>query len=389
MNRVIATSVAALLAFAGTASAQFFLPSNIVVSRVGDGTSPLAGGASLPTALLEFQRTGAPTGQVVNFNIGAGTRLVNSGSATSEGYLSSTFDQRYILNAGYDAAVATAGVATTANPAAPTAGTRRVVAVTDTWTGAVSYTSFDGTFNGNNIRSAAAGVITGPTSTLYMAGTAGSGQGATAGVRSGTGLGGSTTQLSGATVTNFRNVKVVNFGGSDVVVASAQSGAATGLNLITGSGFVNFISTTTIASINPYDFFFANDRTLYVADERAAGGLFKLSRSGGVAGDVTTGTWSTVYNIAVPTAAGTTGIRGLAGEVVAGQVNLFAITAEGTANRLVSYSEALGATGASSFTTLATAGGNFAFRGVTIVPTPGAAVLLGLGGLLAARRRRA
>jgi hypothetical protein len=388
MNRVIATSVAALLAFAGTASAQFFMPSNIVVSRVGDGTTTLSN-ASTQVSLLEFLRTGSATGQVVDFNIGAGTRLVNSGSATSEGYLSSTFDQRYILNAGYDAAVGTASVASTANPAAPTAGTRRVVAVTDTWTGAVSYTTFDGTFSGNNIRSAAASVITGPTSTLYMAGTAGSGQGATGGVRSGLVSGGSTTQLSGATVTNFRNVKVVNFGGSDVVVASSQSGAATGLNLITGSDFVNFISTTTIANNSVYDFFFANDRTVYLADDRAAGGLFKLTRTGGVAGDIATGTWSTVYSVAVPTTTGTTGIRGLAGEVVAGQVNLFAVTAESGINRLVSYSEALGATSASSFTTLASSGSNFAFRGVTIVPTPGAAALLGLGGLLAARRRRA
>lgn len=386
----LASSALALLAFAGAASAQapFFAPGNLVVSRVGDGTTTLSGVAN-QTSLLEFTRSGLATGQVVSFNSGAtGTRLVNSGSATSEGYLHSTADFRYILNGGYDAAFGTAGVATTANPAAPTAGTRRVVGITDTWTGTTTYSVFDGTFNGNNIRSASALSITGPASTVYMAGTAGSGNGATAGVRSGTVAGGSSSQISGATVTNFRNVKALDFGGNEQVWASSNSGAANGLNLITGSGFTTVIAPTLITGINIYDFYFADDRTLYLADERATGGLYKLTRSGGDADDPSTGTWAVVYNTPIAPVTGTTnaGLRGLVGENVGGTVNLFGIT---TDNRLVSYSELLGAGSASSFNTLATAGTNFAFRGIALVPTPGTAALLGLGGLLAARRRRA
>lgn len=387
------TAALALSAIAGTANAQYFGLGNLVVTRVGDGAAAL-NNAAFATSIVEFSRLGVATGQVVNLNSGGtGTRLTNSGTATSEGALTgSSFDGRYLTNGGYDAAAGTAAVVGTANPT-----TARVVAVTDTWTGAVSYAAFSSTtaansaYSANNIRSA----ILAADGNIYTGGTST----ANGGVRTGAATGGAMTGLTG-TATNVRNVNQFNFGpGAQPILFSSASGTGSpnpfGINVLTGPGtYANIISNTLLmngaaGSSSAYDFWMPDDRTMYVADDRGGGtgGLIKLVRSGGSAGDLTTGTWSFVYSVLVPTAtAANAGLRGLAGEVVGGNVNLFAIT---TDNRIVSYSESLSATTASTYTTLATAGANFAFRGIEIVPTPGAAALLGLGGLLAARRRRA
>ncbi len=379
-------AVVAITSIAGTANAQFFFPNNLVVNRIGDGSGTL-GNAAFSSTLVEYTRTGSPTGASVTLNAGAtGTRLTNSGTATSEGILSSTADQRYILNAGYNAASGVAGVASSTG-----ATNTRVIGITDTWTGTTTYSAFDTTaFSGNNIRSAAAVSITGPTSAIFGAGGVG-------GIRQTTVTGGGAgTQVGAAAPTNFRVVKSFNFGSGDVLFASNNSGTSgtnSGLALIGASSNTSIVgngTTTTNALVaitanSVYDFFFANDRTLYLADDRATGGLYKLARTGGATGDVTTGSWAVVYNVA----AGATGLRGLAGEVVGNTVNLFGTTTETSANRLVAYSETLSAATAGSFTTIATSAANTVFRGVTLVPTPGSAALLGLGGLLAARRRRA
>lgn len=385
-------SALALAALAGTAQAQYFGLGNLVVTRVGDGTTTL-NNAAFGTSIVEFNRLGAATGNFINLNSGAsGTRLTNSGTATSEGTLTgSSFDGRYLTNAGYDAAAGTAAVVGSANP-----NTARVVAVTDTWTGTVSYSAFssataaNSAYSANNIR----GAILAADGSIYMTGTSA----VNGGVRTGAASGGSSSSVSGG-ATNVRVVNQFNFGpGAQPILFSSASGTGSpnpfGINVLTGAGtYANIVSDAVLrnggTASSAYDFWMPNDRTLYVADDRTSstGGLIKLVRTGGVAGDLTTGAWSFVYSILLPTAtAANAGLRGLAGEVVGGNVNLFAIS---TDNRIVSYSEPIGAVTASSFTTLATAGANFAFRGIEIVPTPGAAALLGLGGLLVARRRRA
>jgi hypothetical protein len=387
MNRLAIGTAAALALFAGSAAqAQFFGSGglrNVVVSQISNGGSPLSNAAN-QTSLIEYTRAGTATGQSVAFNgTGSGIKLTNSGTAGSEGYLSSTLDGRYILNAGYNAVLGTGAVASTTAAAAP-----RVIGITDTWTGAVTYSAFDSSvFSGNNIRSAAASIDgSGAITNVF-------GAGAANGIRQTTVAGGTGgTQIGGAAPTNFRNVKVFNFGAGDLVFASNNSttaGALSGVNLIGATTTTSIIGNTTgfgqIASNNVYDFFFANDRVLYLADERATGtgsGLTKLVRTGGTAGNVASGAWAISYSI---TGAG---LRGLTGEVVGNTVNLFGVTNE-AANRLVSYSDTLTNTTAGSLTTLATAGTNTIFRGVTIIPTPGAVALVGLGGLLAARRRRA
>jgi hypothetical protein len=68
----------------------------------------------------------------------------------------------------------------------------------------------------------------------------------------------------------------------------------------------------------------------------------------------------------------TTGLRGLTGQTDgSGNVTFYATTTESSANKLVTISDVITNTSASSsFTLLATAPTNTAFRGVAFAPTP-------------------
>jgi hypothetical protein len=115
-----------------------------------------------------------------------------------------------------------------------------------------------------------------------------------------------------------------------------------------------------------YDFWLADAQTLYVADDRTngSGGIQKWTESAG--------TWSLQYTLAP---ALNVGCRGLSGIQDLSGTTLYATTTQAAANNLVSVVD----TGAgSTFTTLATAPTNTAFRGVRFVRLPNAATLTGL-----------
>lgn len=385
-THAIVVSSLALAVVAGTAQAQFFVQNRLAITQIetvnasGDLVTP-ANSASR-VRVREFRRDGTASGtEVLAGSSIPGSRLTMSGTATSEGAitLSAAAGQgRYLSFAGYDAAATTSGVASTLNnDAAGTGPTRRVVGQIDTWSGAVTYANYGQTYSGNNIRSAVfdeinnVNIISGPSAT------------GVSGIRSGAAAGGtSTTGLSG-TAANFRNVNIFN----GQVFASSASGAVNfGVALISGGTATLLPGLPSATGPSPYDFFFSNDRTLYIADDRTttSGGLQKWVRTGGVANDTVSGTWtlSTTFNLANIAGTGNAGLRGLAGEVVGGAVNLFAIS---TDNRLVTITDGVGIP---SFTVLATAPTNTNWRGVEIIPTPGTAALLTLGGLLASWRRR-
>ena len=103
------------------------------------------------------------------------------------------------------------------------------------------------------------------------------------------------------------------------------------------------------------------------------------------------GSWSKAWTA---TPAGAVGVRGLTGLVTGSSVQLYGITAmtSGTdANSLVALSDTLGGTTLPSFSTLATAGSNYVFRGVALAPVPEPSsvvlVLAGAGALVAVGRR--
>lgn len=367
MTRMTSVGIALALAagLASAASAQFYA-GKLVVSQVGlDGSTTALTNAATAARLKEFSIVGAATGTVVDLPVavsGANLRVTNSGTATSEGQLSLSADGSRLVFAGYDAAVGTTGVASS-----QASVTARVLAAINLENLAVDSSTGFGDAGNNNVRS---GVLSGTRAII----TTGNG-----GVREqvlGTNNA-ATTLLSGPTTTpGVGNYRVANFFGGNLY-ASSGSGAALGLNVITGSGFTNLIATGTGSS--PYDFIVASatpgSGLVYIADDRttSAGGLQVWTNTGSA------WTLSSTINVAGLSAGTFAGLRSLTQDPATSL--FYGIT---TDNRLVLIDAGSGAV-----QTLATAPANTAFRGVEfIIPAPGTAMLLGLGGLIAARRRR-
>jgi hypothetical protein len=197
-------------------------------------------------------------------------------------------------------------------------------------------------------------------------------------------------------------------------------GSSTGKLTVT-AGNTNGINTVgTVVNLSPENFFFANPSTLYVADSGLPkntsgtsglgdGGLQKWTNSNPDG----SGTWTLVYTISAglnlvpntqaddPLANDTTGLYGLTGMVVGGQVGLFA-TSEPISGLDQTYlfgvTDSLSATtnAGEAFAQLAAAPGDSSFKGVSFAPTvnaapePGSYWLLGMGlcSTLAWRTRR-
>lgn len=340
-----ATRFAVALAIAAAVSAQI-TPGTLVVTRVGDGSVSLTSAAA-PVFLDAFDRFTplqiAPS-QTIAMPIAAGggnLALTNSGSASSEGGLSQSADGRYLVLVGYNAAPGTPSVVGTAS-----ATVQRVVGrvaldgTVDTTTGIT-----DG-YSGNNVR----GACSDDGSRFWTAGTAG---GVLGGVRHVT-FGGSTSVQVSNPPTNTRRVAI--FDGQ--LYVGTQSSPYVGVSTV-GTGLPTTLSTTTLLNgfttptgNNQFDFWFADAHTVYVADERAAGGIQKWVES--------SGTWVLTYTLN-PSGVG---CRGLSGVRDQNATSLYAIT---TDNRLVWVDDA---GPGSVFTTLATGNTNTVFRGVQFVRTP-------------------
>lgn len=365
--------LAALGLAALSAQAAPITPGNIVLTRVGDGSAAL-GSTATAVFLDEYTTTGTlvQTIAVPTTVAGANFALTVSGSATSEGAITISPDGKFAAFAGYNAAVGTAGVATS------TAATNvRVVGVLNLSTGAINTsTALTTAFSGNNVRSA----VTDGTNIWAVGGNAGV-QYTTLGSVA------TPTQISAAP-TNLRRVEIFN----GQLYVSSGSGAFVNVSTVgTGTPTTSGQTTTSLpgfptATASPYDFWFSDANTVYVADDRnattAGGGIQKWSLSGG--------TWSLAYTISQASASPYIGVRGLTGVVNGGVTTLYGVS---TANTLVSLTD----TGASStYNVLATAATNTAFRGLefapfaSAIPEPGSLALLGLAALpgVALLRRR-
>jgi hypothetical protein len=350
------TSALSLLLTLAPLAAQI-TPGNLVVLRVSTGSSALSSAATA-AFLDQYDQNGVLVGTIALPTAPSGSNLplTNSGTATSEGFLTQSVDGNYLICAGYGTTPGTGAVSGT------TAATvNRVIArigldgVVDT------STALSDAYSAGTIRSATSW----DGEEFWTAGTATASNGP--GVRYVDFLGATTsTQLS----TSVTNTRVVGIHDDQLYVSSASgafqgvSTVGVGLPMTSGETITPLPGFPTTTGPSAYDFFFADATTLYVADDRTngSGGIQKWSFNGT--------TWTLAYTLAN---SATTGCRGLSGFVANGTATLFATT---TNNLLVKVTD-LGAGPLSPFTQLAAGVTNTAMRGVRFVRTPASLTLSG------------
>lgn len=349
LTRLAARSLFFVTVTAATTHAQI-TPGNLTILRVGTGSAALTNAA---TAVFLDEYT--PAGTLVQSiplpttASGANRAFANSGTATSEGILTQSVDGRFLIAAGYDAAPGLAAIASTTSAAVP-----RVVACVDLDGTIDTSTGIDNAFSGNNIRSAASYDGSWFWSVGANSGVVYSDLGTASG-----------TSLNTAAPINLRVVDV--FDGQ--LYVSSGSGSFRGV-LAFGSGMPTTSGQTPMllpgfptANSSPFDFFFADADTVYVADDRTngQGGIEKWTQNAG--------TWTLQYTLSPNL---TTGARGLTGIVDGGIATLFATT---TGNQLIRIVD----TGpGSSITVLTSAWANTAFRGLRLVRQPYAVTTTGV-----------
>lgn len=406
------------LAVHGGVSGQTFTfnPNNLIVARFGGDANFGPGGSTLTsaaTAVFLDQFLPNATGQTSPVNTAGGSlsialptaangtqlALTDSGTATSNGYLSRTADGSALLVSGYNASVGTASVAGS-NPATVS----RTIGVV-TASGVNTATGFN---NGpsNNFRSLTA---ISPTDTIYAS---------TGGSATTPGVLGRTVDNTVANASSIANgnTRVARIFANTLFVSSGAAAPGIGVSVVgapgtlpgAGASATSVVTTGTSSTSSPYGFVFVSNplnasnyqgtglNTLYVADENTTNGGIKRYVFDGTA-------WNLTGNILAAASGSDAGTRGLTGSLdpTTNTVTLFATTTASSANRLVSVTDVLTSSGGAfgSFSTLATAPTNTVFRGVdfaplTPVPEPAGvlavtAAAVGAAGLVRRRVRRA
>ena len=341
-----ASIFASLFLIAETATAQFTV-GRIVVERVGDGSAALSGNGA-PIFLDEYTTSGtAGVSVMVPTVTGTVNRAVESGTAGSDGNMTRSANGRYLVLPGYDANPGTASVAS--------AAIDRVITRTDGLQNMSStvFTPAAG-FLGNNFRGIAsddgsrywmAGAVTGIIFIPHAGNTSASAV--------------TTSTVVSTTVTNTRTTGVFN----GQLYFGTGSGTTRGVYKV-GSGLPTVSSTTSTSFVNAggsassYNFWFNAGGTIcYVADASITG-------TGGIQKWTYSGSWSLAYLIQPD---GTTqGCQGLAVDFSGTYPVIYATTTEASSNFLKKIVD--GGSGTYTITTVATAGTNEVFRGVSFAP---------------------
>lgn len=354
--RVLIAVVLAAAAGAGRAPGQAtsFTAGNLVVYQVGDGSAALAGTGNV-VVLKEFTTGGSSSGlyTVTLPSTGTGSKLIASGTSTTEGMFTLGNTGQTLALAGYDT---TTGGSTSLT----TTSVNRSIALV-TATGTASLTSLSDFAGSSNTPRAA---YTTDGNRIYVTGSAG-------GVRTTTAGSSTSTQLS-TTETNLRGAGV--YGGQLFVSTAAGTtirvgSVGTGTPTTSGQTITNLPGfPTSSGSSNQFVLFrvgnptsFAGPNVLYVSDDSSGGSIQKYTFDGS--------TWTAQGSVAAAS------IRGLTAQVTGdNQVTLFGATGPNIAaggGTLYSYTDGTG-TGAISGTptasSIATAGTNTAFRGVAFAP---------------------
>ena len=331
----------AITYISGSIIVSGFTPGNLVVDRLGNGSTALGSGAS---AINVVELTTAGTTQQTLSTLFTGSNLLTeTGTGTSNGYLNSYTTQLGVP--GYNSALGTASVASLNTKATNIIGTGATLSSRTVFpTGGPTGTP-PSPYSGNNFRS----VVPITSNTFYASGTS-SGSPNTGGVYyfNGTAF----TQIS-TTITNTRNIETYN-GNLYFSTGSAPTGiyqVGTGLPTTSGQTAVLIAS-----SGSPYGFSISPDgNTMYIADDAAVsgntgGGVQKWTKSGS--------TWTRQYTFAVQA-------RGITVDYSNTNAIIYATTIETNANKIVKIVDS----GSSATATdVLNAGSNYVFRGVDFSP---------------------
>ncbi len=333
-----------------------FTTDNLVVLRVGDGSAAL-GSTAAPVGLVEYTTASGQSSPVQVISVDAtAAGLTLTGTSTTQGILSRSVDTSLLTFAGFRKA------AGGTNPQSDTtATTNRVLGyVNAAGTVNVATAVTDG-FSADAVRAAA--TVDG--SSFYLSG---AGSSASGGVRyiASPGSAGTSITINNGNSGN-PNMRQISILGGQLFGASGASNPGTGLHKI-GAGIPTTGPQTYTASITTaaqiQAFYFTNlgsgnnwsstgFDTVYTADGT---NLAKWSFNGT--------SWVASGSVAV------TGLACLTGTTNGGNVTLYGTTNTASTGILFSLSDASGAAGTltGTPTTLATAGTNFAFRGVAFAP---------------------
>ena len=331
--------------FTLSAFAQF-TSGNLVVLQVGNGVSTLTSTGN-PLILNEYNSLGTLTYSVAIPSTGI-TALVLRGSATSEGYISRSADNNYVVFGAYLQALPNTTVLNTV--AASTIS--RAVGLVDA--------------NGNYVMAASCAI-----SSLASGDIRGAAASNGSNVWATSSSQGTSYYGTAATPTNVENTKTnlraANIFNNQLYISSqVSSGTPTDIGVYTvGSGTPNISAQTVVTAINtgtasqPGQFFFNSASNIcYVADARnsAGGGIQKWVLS--------SGTWSLAYTL--PTGTAAIGAFGVVADFSGSNPKVYATTTETSANRLVAILD-IGSN--STATTIATASlTNSIFRGLAWSP---------------------
>ncbi len=341
-------SLTTLLVLTGSALCQGLTFGNLYVVRVGDGSATLTS-ASTPTFVDEYTKTGTFV-QTIAMPItqsGANYPLTNAGSSTSEGFLNQSTNGLYLTLAGYATAPGLAAVPTTAASATPRCvGSIFLSGAVDTSTTLTDAYGGGGAGNNGNIRSA----VSDDGLQFWTSGNSLN----SAGIRYVT-LGGTTSVgINAGAPQNTRVAGIHN--GQLYTSSSSQSNygviqVGTGLPTVGPATLSLLPGMATMSGPSIYDFWFADAVTLYCADDSAGqGGIKKFALIAGI--------WTLQYTLAAGQPC-----RGLTGTRAAGVTTLWATTG-GSIIRVAD-------TGPSAtFSAIATAAPNTAFRGLRLLKRP-------------------
>ena len=322
-----------------------FTPGNLVVYRVGSGTGSLVNTGN-PVFLDEYTTTGTLVRSLAMPTTTSGSNfgLIANGTSTSEGMLTRSVDNRYLMVTGYASTAATSLSGTAAGTVRRVVGRVDADGLVNTTTGLTDFA------DANTPRAAASTNGT----DLWVAGGAGSVRYAT--------LGSSTSSQLMTTPTNLRTLSIVN---GQLYTSQATSLGSVGTGTPTTSG-QTLTTVVTGTGTSMYNFFFADLNSsvagpdvVYTVDD-ATDLIYKFS--------LVSGAWTANGSVAA------LDIRGLTGSVSGTTVTLFGTTgASAAAGGGSIYTKvdnsgynATITTGAA--TSIVTASANTAFRGIAFAP---------------------